>query len=56
MKIFPLKKAAFKNFREELKEFYLLNVASIDTNKSLNKFFGDLRFASRKNFLRFESN
>ena len=38
-----LQKAAFKYFKEEMKEFYLLNVAAIDTRRALTKQFQSLR-------------
>lgn len=39
---FLFQKAAYKLFPAELKEFYLLNVASVDTRKSMSKHFGRL--------------
>lgn len=41
-KVLQLQKAAFKKFRESMKQFYLLNVASVDTTDFLNKHLNKL--------------
>lgn len=40
--LFSFQRAAYKLFPTELKEFYLLNVASVDTRKAMSKHFGRL--------------
>ncbi|EFP13371.1 CRE-EMB-4 protein [Caenorhabditis remanei] len=37
-----LQKAAFRFFKENMKEFYLLNVSGVDTRRALQKQFGDM--------------
>lgn len=37
-----LQKAAFKNYKNELRDFYLANVASLDTKRTIMKHFGNL--------------
>lgn len=45
-KVTALQKAAFKHYREEMKEFYLLNVASIDSRRALHKHLSNLKFVA----------
>ncbi|MFH4976082.1 hypothetical protein AB6A40_002791 [Gnathostoma spinigerum] len=40
--VIKLQKAAFKYFRESMKDFYLLNVGSVDTRKALLKQFDSM--------------
>ncbi|PIC30447.1 hypothetical protein B9Z55_021685 [Caenorhabditis nigoni] len=37
-----LQKAAFRFFKETMKDFYLLNVSGVDTRRALQKQFGDM--------------
>uniref|UniRef100_A0A1I7T695 Intron-binding protein aquarius n=1 Tax=Caenorhabditis tropicalis TaxID=1561998 RepID=A0A1I7T695_9PELO len=38
-----LQKAAFRFFKENMKEFYLLNISSVDTRRALQKQFGEMQ-------------
>jgi hypothetical protein len=37
-----LQKAAFKHFKDSMRDFYLLNVGNVDTRKALVKLFASM--------------
>ena len=43
-RITSLQRATFKNFKDDLLDFSLSNIASVDTRESLTKCFGKLRY------------